>query len=188
MAWYNPFSWTGESASTKAQRSDLDETGLASNQFAEYLQGGAQQLGQEAQATRDYLRNVAQGGQSISQEQLRQGLQAQLAAQRSMAAGAPAGSAPMAARNAAMNMNRAATGMSGQAALAGLQERRDAQNALAQMIMQQRGQDMQGALGSRGNAISAYGAIKPEGSALEKYLPLINAGVSAYGASKTGGK
>lgn len=172
----NPGNLTEESASTKKQRADLDETGLASNQFAEYNQGGYQALTGEAAAQRDALRRQALGQDSLSSEQLRQGLQQNLASQRSMAAGASPQNSAMAARNAAMNMGRAASGMSGAAATAGIQERQAAQNALSQMILQQRGQDLQGALGSRQNAISGYGGIKPEGTKLDQYAPLIKAG------------
>ena len=164
---------TDESESTKKQRSDLDETGLASNQFAEYNQGGYQALGAEAAAQRDALRRQASGQDSLSSEQLRQGLQQNLASQRSMAASAAPGNSAMAARNAAMNMGRAASGMSGAAATAGIQERRAAQDALSQMILQQRGQDLQGALGARQTAAGAYGQIKPEGTKLDQYAPLI---------------
>lgn len=164
---------TDESESAKKQRSDLDETGLAANQFAEHNQGQYQQLAGEAAAQREALRRQASGQDSLSSEQLRQGLQQNLASQRSMAASAAPGNAAMAARNAAMSMGRAASGMSGAAAAAGIQERRAAQDALSQMILQQRGQDLQGALGSRQNAISGYGGITPEGSQLDKLAPVI---------------
>ena len=174
-----------ESQSTKDQRANLDETGLAANQFAEYNQGGYQALGAEAAAQRDALRRQAMGQDSLSAEQLRQGLQQNLASQRSMAAGASPGNSAMAARNAAMNMGRAASGMSGAAATAGIQERRAAQDALAQMILQQRGQDLQGALGSRQTAVGAYGQINPEGSKLDKWSPFIK--MMADGAAAAGG-
>lgn len=185
----NPGKLTEESASKKKQRSDLDETGLASNQFAEYNQGDYQVLGAEAAAQREALRRQASGQDSLSSEQLRQGLQQNLASQRSMAAGAAPGNAAMAARNAAMNMGRSASGLSGAAALAGIQERRAAQDALAQMILQQRGQSLQGALGSRQNAISGYGGITPEGTKLDQYAPLIKmAGDTAAAVSDERGK
>ena len=185
----NPGKLTEESSSAKNQRSDLDETGLASNQFAEYNQGGYMALGAEAAAQREALRRQASGQDSLSSEQLRQGLQQNLASQRSMAAGAAPGNAAMAARNAAMNMGRSASGMAGQAALAGIQERRAAQDALAQMILQQRGQDLQGALGARQTAAGAYGAITPEGTTLDKMAPLIKmAADGAAAASDERGK
>ena len=176
---WNP---TDESGSTKRKRADLNETGLASNQFAEYNQGQYQQLAGEAAAQRDALRRQASGQDSLSSEQLRQGLQQNLASQRSMAASAAPGNAAMAARNAAMNMGRAASGMSGAAATAGIQERRAAQDALSQMILQQRGQDLQGALGGRQTAVSAYNATTPEGSWLDKNAPLIKMGADGAAA------
>lgn len=172
----------GKAGGNENQRNRLAETGLASNQFAEYNQGGYQQLTGEAAAQRDYLRRIAGGQESIAGEQLRQGLQQNIAGQQSMAASARPGGQAMAARQAMMNAGRAATGMSGQAAIAGMQERKNAQEALNQMIMQQRQQDLQGALGSRQTAISGYGGITPVKTKLEQLLPLINAGVGAAGA------
>lgn len=184
MAWYNPLSWGDESKSSKAQRSDLNETGLASNQFAEYLQGGVQQLGGESQALRQMLADQAAGrGPSLASEQLRQGLQSNVAAQRSMAASAAPQNAAMAARQAALNAGRLGMGMSGQAAAARIQEQEAARRQLAEMLLQQRQQDMQGALGSRQNAISGYGAVTPEKSGLDKNAPLINAAVGIAGAA-----
>lgn len=194
MQSINPLEWgkklTEESASAKDQRRSLDETGLASNQFAEYNQGGYQALTEEARAQREALRRIASGQDSISREQLRQGLQQNVAAQRSMAASAAPQNAAMAARTAAINAGRMGMGMSGQAAIAGLQEQRAAQEALNRMILEQRQQDLQGALGSRQNAISAYGGIKPEGSKLEQWMPVINAGIGFAGtmAGRPGGK
>jgi hypothetical protein len=60
-----------------------------------------------------------------------------------------------------------------------MQERQGAANALQNAILQQRQQDMQVALGSRGNAINAFGNIQPGKSTLEQYMPVINAGVGA---------
>lgn len=142
----------------------------ASGAFADQAQQGYGQLGAEAQARRDYLRRIASGQESISQEQLRQGLQQQLAQQRSMAASASPQNAAMAARAAMMNQARIGAASTGQAALAGMQERRDAEKALADMILQQRGQDLQGALGGRSTAVQGYGTgMQPEKSWAEKY-------------------
>lgn len=161
------------------QRQNMNNQGGMSSVFADQAQQGYNQLGQESQQVRDYLRGVASGQNSIAAEQLRQGLQQNMAAQRSMAASAAPNNQAMAARTAAMNMGRMGAGMSGQAALAGLQERRDAQSQLGQMILGQRGQDAQVAVGSRGNAISAYGGFKPEGSWLDKWANPIAGGIAA---------
>jgi hypothetical protein len=74
--------------------------------------------------------------------------------------------------------------MAGQQAIAGLQERQQAQQALAQMLMQQRQQELQAALGSRQNAISAYGGVTPEGSFLDKWGGAIS-GAAAIAAKKS---
>lgn len=168
-----------ESDSSKQKRNDLNETGLASNQFAEYSQGGVQQLGAEAAAQRAYLGQLASGQHSVSAEQLRQGLQQNIAGQRSMAASAAPANQAMAARTAAIQMGRQGAGLAGQQAVAGLQERQQAQQALAQMIMQQRQQDMQGALGSRQTAVSAYGGVTPDQSTLQKWANPVAAGIGA---------
>ena len=179
MAWYNPLSWGDESDSTKQKRNDLNDAGLASSQFAEYGQGGYQAMTAEAQQARDYLRDLASGKNSLSAEQLRQGNQQTLAAQRSMAASASPMNAPMAARTAMMNMNRASAGLAGQQAMAGIAERQAAQQGLANMILGQRQQDANVALGARGNAINAYGGVTPEGSFLDKYAAPITGGLAA---------
>jgi len=105
---------------------------------------------------RDYLRRLVSGQNSVSAEQLRQGLQQNLAAQRSMAASARPGMAPMAARTAAIQGARLGGGLAGQQALAGLQERNMAAQNLANLNLGQRGQDMSAALGSRQNALQGY--------------------------------
>jgi hypothetical protein len=158
----------GEPESAKEKRNKLNEQGDAAGSFAGVGEQGYGQMGAEAQQARDYLRQVAMGRESIAGEQLRQGLQQNLASQRSMAASAAPQNAAMAQRNAAMNMGRASMGMTGQAALAGIQERRAAQEALMQSIMQQRQQDLQAALQSRSNANTAYGGTTPDRSTLEK--------------------
>lgn len=146
-------------------------SGDPNNQFRGALGGNAQQQGGFGQTlqnqymqnqadmanTMGMLQGAANGQNSVAQEQLRQGMQAQQAQQMSMAAGASPQNAAMAARTAANNMARAGYGMSGQAAMEGLQERQGAMNALAQMQMQQSGQNLQGALGFGGLSNSAYG-------------------------------
>lgn len=97
-----------------------------------------------------------------------------------MAASASPQNQAMAARTAAMQMGRQGMGMSGQAAMAGLQERNQAQQQLGSMILGQRGQDAQVATGSRGNAIAGYGGVKPEGSMLDKWANPIAGGLGAF--------
>lgn len=197
----NPLSWTGigvagelgafkspDAQSESDRKRLLAEQAAAAGGFANTGEQGFNQLGADARSRMDYLRNVANGGQSIAGEQLRQGTQALQAQQQSMAASAAPRDAGAAAHAAMLNSARLGYGMSGQAATAGLQERRDAEAALANMINQQRQQDLQAALGSRQTAISGYGAGNagaPGQSPFEKYgLPLIQGFLG--GASKRG--
>jgi hypothetical protein len=124
--------------------------------FADWSEGNVQGLSAEAAAQRDALRRLATGQDSYSAEQLRQNLGQNLAAQQSMAAGARPGNSAMAALNASQNAMRLGSGLAGQQALAGIQERQAAQDALSKMILGERGQDVTGALGSRSNAIQGY--------------------------------
>lgn len=145
--------------------------GDPSNPYRNALSANAQQQGQFGQTLQDqYMQNqagigntigmlqgLAAGKNSVSAEQLRQGMQQAQAQQMSMAASATPQNQAMAARNAMMNSGNVASGMMGQQALAGLQERQNALNTLSQMQMQQSGQNMQGALGMAQNANSGYG-------------------------------
>jgi hypothetical protein len=128
------------------------------------------------QGALDYLQGQARGENSVSAEQLRQALQQNLAAQRSMAASASPQNAAMAARTAAIQSGRLGAGLAGQQAVAGLAERNQAQQAYAQSLGQMRGQDLQAALGSRQTAVGANGAGQvgaPEKSLLEQYGPAV---------------
>ena len=177
MAWYDPTSWGDESESSKQKRADLNAQGAASSGFATEGEQNFRGLGAEAYDQRRQLQRLQSGQDSLSAEQLRQGLQQNVAAQRSMAASAAPRDAAMAARTAMMNAGRLGSGMAGAAAQAGIQERRAATEALNQLLMQQRQQELMAALQSRGNAIQAYGGVTPEPTGLEKMAPFINAGV-----------
>src|SRR5690348_7394107 len=78
----------GESESAIAQRKALEGQGQAASQFAGVGERGYGQMTNESQQSRDYLRRLISGQDSVAGEQLRQGLQQNLAAQRSMAASA----------------------------------------------------------------------------------------------------
>lgn len=155
---------------------------LAEAQAAKALADQAQRnfLGVESQAARKHLYDQMMGKHSVAAEQLRQGVQQQVAAQRAMAASASPRNLAMAQRNAAMNAGRATHGMAGQAALAGVQERNAAADAFAAL----RGQDMQAALQSRQAAMTGYGG-PGEKSWIEQYGPAVVAGLDAYGRKKT---
>lgn len=148
------------SADEQARKKLLEEQAAAAGAFADYGEGGFKSLGGAADDVRMMLQQHALGQQSFSRESLRQGLGQQLSQQRSLAAGAGANS-PMAALAAAQNMGRASYGMSGQAALADIAERQAFAKALADATLQQRQQELQAALGSRGNALTGYGAGNP---------------------------
>lgn len=176
--------WMGdESESAKQQRADMNEQGKRASDFAGEGEAGYGMMTMEAAHEREALRRLAEGKDSYSAEQLRQGLQQQQAAQQSMAAGASPQNSAMAARTAMTGMGRAGAQMSGQAALAGIQERRAARELLGNMIMGARGQDLQAALGSRQNALGGYGGIKPEGSWMDKYGGAASAGLGAAAKS-----
>lgn len=168
-------------ATEKQRKEQLYGQAQHAGNFANQGETGYGQLSWEAAMERDRLRRLANGQDSMAGEQLRQGMQQNVAAQRSMAAGAAPGSAPMAARTAANNMARLGYGMSGQQAMAGIAERSAYAKALNDSIAAQRGQDINVALGSRGNALQGYGAGNsgtPEKSALEKYGPAVLGGIA----------
>lgn len=207
MSWYNPLSWGSaiakgireggsaighkiahigdDSDSAKQQRAALGQQGEAGANFANLGEAGYAGLGARGDAALDFLRDQAMGKNSVSAEQLRQGLQQQQAQMQSMAQGGPASSAPMMARTAMLGAGRASSAMAGNAAMAGLAERNAAQQAYLQGITGLRGQDLQAALGSRQNAISAYGGITPERSWLDKYGGAL---LGAAGLGMGGGK
>jgi hypothetical protein len=170
----------------KLRKQQLAQQAAAAGGFADQAQGNYANMTAQGNAQLGALRDLQSGRNSVSAEQLRQGLQQQQAAQMSMAAGASPNNAAMAARNAAMNMGRAGYGMAGQQAIAGLQERNQATQNLSGLIQGMRGQDVNASLGSRGNAITGYGAGNagaPEKSWIDKYGPAIQAGAQAYAAS-----
>lgn len=167
-----------DSQSAIDQRRNLEAQGRSASDFAGQGEYGFGMLGGEAQREREYLRRLASGEDSVSAEQLRQGLQQNLSGQRSLAAGASPQNSVMAARTAAMQSARLGSGFAGQQAVAGLQERQLAHRQLTDAIIQQRQQELQAALGSRQNAISGYGGYKPEGSTLDKWGNAIAGGAA----------
>jgi len=161
-----------------AKRNNLNAQGAAGANFAGVGEQGYGAMSAEAAAGRAQLGRYASGQESLSREQLRQGLQQNMAAQRSMAASASPQNAAMAARTAMNNNARSSAGMSGAAAMAGIAERQAANKTLADMILQQRQQDAQVALGSRGNAISGYGGVAPAGSWLDRWGGALTGGAA----------
>lgn len=152
----------GGATSSVDPRSSLMQTAGQAGAFGSTAAGNYNDMTEEGRATRDYLGRLMRGQDSVSAEQLRQALQQNLAAQRSFASSASPQNAAMAARTAATGMGRAASGLAGQQALAGIAERNAAATALGGMQTAFRGQDVSAALGGQGNAIQGYqGAIKP---------------------------
>jgi hypothetical protein len=134
-------------------------TASEANRMANEATQGYRAGGQRIQETEEMLRRRAMGQDSLSAEQLRQGLQQNIAAQQSMAAGARPSNAAMAARTAAMQTGRLGSALAGQQALAGIQERQSATDSLGNLQLGARGQDANVLLGSRGQAMGGYGNI-----------------------------
>lgn len=154
----------------------------AASQFADQGQAGYTQLGHQGQGALAALQRQAQGQDSVSAMQLQQAMQQNLAQQRSLAAGASPRNSPMAARTAAIQSSRINSGMAGQQAVAGLQERNSAQQQYGQLLQGLRQQDLNASLGSRQNAMSGYSAANagtPEKSNMEKYGGAISGGLGA---------
>lgn len=121
------------------------------------------------------------GQNSVSAMQLQQALQQNLGAQQSMAAGASPQNAAMAARTAAIQSGRLGSAAAGQQAIAGLQERNQATQALGQLGLGMRGQDLQGTLGGYGAANQGYGAmVNPTGD--QSFLQQNAGAISGLGA------
>ena len=107
-----------------------------------FQDSGASSFRGDQQALFDQLRARATGQDSLSQMQLRDNLGANIRQQQAMAASARPGQGALAARSAAQQMGQMGAGLSGQQAMAGIQERQGAQNLLGGMLGQARGQDI----------------------------------------------
>lgn len=169
-------------------RSGLSDNGQDAQAFAGYGAMDATKLGNQGQGALAALQATANGANSVSAEQLRQGQQTNLAQQQSLAAAAAPQNAAMAARQAAQNSARLGYGLSGQQAVAGLQERNQAQQQYANLLGTLRGQDMQGAIGGYGAANQAYGTAlgTPQKNAAQFAMGAISA-AGGLGASGGGG-
>jgi hypothetical protein len=166
----------------KQRKSQLYGQAAAAGDFAQQQQSQFGAL-QRSQANNvNALQRVANGQNSVSAEQLRQATAANQAQQMSMAAGA--GGTPNAAgaaRTAAIQAGRLGAGLAGQQAVAGLQERQQAQSSLANALGTYGGQALSAAQGARGQAIQGYGSQEagaPEQSWLQKYGGAIIGGAS----------
>lgn len=153
----------------KEQRAGLLQQGNAASGFAGVGEQGYGALTPELAAERERLRRIANGQESVSAIQLRQALDSNIAQQRAMAAGASPRDSSMASLLAMRNASNATAGLSGAQALAGIQERQGAAQALQDMLLRQRAQELQAALGSRSNAIQGFGGTTPGKSWWDKY-------------------
>lgn len=142
------FGGGGSSGPTPQQKAQAAYAAYAAHQY--------QQNQQQVQAQMAQLQAIQSGRNSVSAEQLRQGLQQNVAAQQSMAAGAAPQNQVMAARTAMMQAGRLGAGLAGQQAVAGLQERQQASQLAAQLAEQMRQQSLQATLGGQGGALNAY--------------------------------
>ncbi len=202
MSWYDPTSWDWKRIGTDYATMGIAELGLGDdsssqqNQRAQLANQGDVAAQNAKQAWLDYrnaqgrgwdqlagLQNQAAGKNSLSAEQLRQGLQQNLAAQQSMAAGASPRNQAMAARTALMQQGRLGAGLAGQQATAGIQERQAAAQQYNAMLGQMMGNSLNAYGTNMGNALQAYGGYKPEGSWIDKYGPMIQGGIAAVGTA-----
>ena len=163
------------------QRQGLTNQAGAAGAFAGRGEAGFDQVGGELNQSADWLRKVASGQESVSREQLRQSAEQNVAAQRSMALGAAPRDAAMAMFGASRNAGEIGSGLAGQQAIAGLQERQQAQRALADLLLQRRQQEMQVALQSRQNGMVGLQGITPGKSWLENWGGAIQGGMSLAG-------
>jgi len=167
------------------RRNLLAQQGGLAGQFADQAQAGYNAYGAQGQQALSGLQAIANGQNSVSALQLQQAMQANLAQQRSLAAGAGPQNAGMAARTAALQMGRANAGLAGQQALAGMQERNQAWQQYGGLLQGLRGQDLNAAIQSRATANNSYGAapFAPQGNNDAATLTALAAGIGAYAAS-----
>lgn len=166
----------------RARKQQLYGQAGAAGQFADAQQNQFRQLQGQQNANIAGLRAYANGSKSVSAEQLRQAAATNQAQQMSMAAGAGGTpNAAAAARTAAIQAGRVGAGLAGQQAVAGLQERQQAQNSLANALGTYGSQALTASTNARGQAMQGYGAQEagaPEKSWFDKYGGAIIAGAS----------
>ena len=196
MSWYdylNPvtdisyLTSTGQYDPTNDARGAQMSNAAAAGTLGDMGTAGMGAMGAQLNGVDSYLQGQMRGQNSVSAEQLRQGLQQNLATQQAMAAGAAPQNQAMAARNAAQNMASLGYGMSGQQAVAGLQERQNAAQQLGSNILGARGQDVNAATGGYGVAAQGYGSTLQNPQKTPWSALLGGAGAAAGLAAKGGG-
>jgi len=107
--------------------------------------GGIERYADQIEGGLGRLEDLATGKNSIAQEQLKQALGRNIAAEQAFAA-TGRGNQAMQQRQASQNIGGLRSGLAGQSSLAGLQERALANQQLMQALQQLRGQEVQMAL------------------------------------------
>jgi hypothetical protein len=165
-----------------ARKNLLYQQAARAGGFADQAQRGVNQYGQQGQQALAGLQAQANGQNSVSAIQLQQGLQQNLGAQRSLAAGAAPQNQAAAARTAAIQSSRLGSGLAGQQAVAGQQERNAANQQYGQLLGTLRGQDEAAAASARQGALTGYGAGNSgaaEKNNVDKYSGAIIGGLGA---------
>ncbi len=188
--WLSNTLGVGSGDPNNAARDAVNRNAAGAHGFGLEAQGNYGRDTAAMQQQRQYLQDLASGRNSVSAMQLQQGMQQNQAQQQSMAAGANPNNSAMAARNAAMNMGRSAYGLSGQQAVAGLQERNQATQNLANLNLGMRGQDVNATLGGYGAANQGYGAAlgNPQKTWGDMAMGFANGAASAFGKSDRNAK
>lgn len=119
---------------------------FGSDPRADMLQRAQGSYGSDISALLEGLQRQAEGKQSASGQMLKAGLGRNVAAEQSMAASGR-GNPALRQRLAGQRIGNLRAGLSGDMALAGAQERAMANQQLAALLAQLRGQNMQGTMG-----------------------------------------
>lgn len=174
------FGGGGSSGPTPQQKAQAAYAAYAAHQY--------QQNQQQVQAQMAQLQAIQSGRNSVSAEQLRQGLQQNVAAQQSMAAGAAPQNQVMAARTAMMQTGRLGAGLAGQQAVAGLQERNQATMAMNGLLANNGQLANSAALGGWGANQAALNQQYQQSLNSQNQIAGVIAGVgSAYAAGQNRG-
>jgi hypothetical protein len=177
----------GDRPGEEEQRQRMFDNSDAAGRFAGVGEAGFRRLQGGLDRSADWLQKVADGRESVSAKQLAAAAQENVANAQSMAAGAAPRDQAMAAFGAARNAGNAMSGLAGQQSIAGQQERDAAQRALAELQLGRSGQYLQGALGSRQNAMGISN-MEPGQSWLDRWGGAASGALGLFGIGGGGGK
>jgi hypothetical protein len=192
MSWYDSvgnFFGVGNNDTGAQYRNALTANGQAAGNFGGQLANNYQNNQAGINSTIGQFQNLANGNDSVSMEQARQNLARGQAQQMSMAASAAPQNQGMAARTAMIGAGNLASGVMGQQALAGLQERQNALASMGQLQTTQSGQNINGAIGAYGASNQAYGTNlqnKPQSWWQGVVGPLVGGAMGAAGGAAGG--